>query len=136
MIKTRTYKDNVLAVIHETATGMFDAGVINKRTMRQFDEFCLTPNFPVRPQSKFGPCVNVNTLARLSLPITEYLEGFGQSVGAGQKRPRGTSLKLLSLIERKGTCLHRMRKSLKIFYPSTKVLAYFIFPFVEQFHID
>jgi putative transcriptional regulator len=32
-----------MASIHETAEGLHDAGVMDKRTMRQFDEACLTP---------------------------------------------------------------------------------------------
>ncbi|MDE0401421.1 MAG: hypothetical protein OXL96_26800 [Candidatus Poribacteria bacterium] len=29
--------------LHETAQGLADAGVMAKRTMRAFDEMCLTP---------------------------------------------------------------------------------------------
>ncbi len=35
-----------MASIHETAEGLHDAGVMDKQTMRKFDEACLTP---VRP---------------------------------------------------------------------------------------
>lgn len=102
MIKTRTYKDNVLAVIHETATGMFDAGVINKRTMRQFDEFCLTPIHEFTPEQIRA----LREREHVSQTVfAHYLNISKDSVSQwerGEKRPRGTSLKLLSLIERKG----------------------------------
>jgi putative transcriptional regulator len=43
MNKARTYKGDAFAAIHETASGMFEAGVIDKQTMRHIDEACLTP---------------------------------------------------------------------------------------------
>jgi putative transcriptional regulator len=36
--------------IHETAEGLHAAGVINKRTMREFDDLCLTPARPMKPK--------------------------------------------------------------------------------------
>ena len=45
MTKTdrRTYRTDALAVIHETASDLHDAQLMDKRTMRRFDELCLTP---------------------------------------------------------------------------------------------
>ena len=43
MNKIKTYKSDAYAAIHETMAGMYDAGVIDKKTMREFDEACLTP---------------------------------------------------------------------------------------------
>lgn len=43
MAKNKTYKSSAFAAIHETAEGMYDAGVIDKKTMRSFDSSCLTP---------------------------------------------------------------------------------------------
>ncbi len=37
------YKSEMLAAIHETALGLHEADVLNKMTMRMFDEMCLTP---------------------------------------------------------------------------------------------
>lgn len=42
MTKAIKYKSDAFAAIHETAVGMYDAGVIDKKTMRSFDESCLT----------------------------------------------------------------------------------------------
>jgi len=38
-----------MASIHETAEGLHAAGVMDKRTMREFDELCLTPVHPLKP---------------------------------------------------------------------------------------
>ena len=43
MKRTKGYRSKAAAAIHETATGLYEAGVIDKRTMREFDESCLTP---------------------------------------------------------------------------------------------
>jgi len=39
-----------MASIHETAEGLHAAGVMDKRTMREFDELCLTPVRPLKPK--------------------------------------------------------------------------------------
>ena len=44
----KQYCSEVMASIHETAEGLHAAGVMDKQTMRKFDEACLTP---VRPLS-------------------------------------------------------------------------------------
>jgi putative transcriptional regulator len=41
--KTKAYRSEAASAIHETATGFFEAGIIDKQTMREFDESCLTP---------------------------------------------------------------------------------------------
>ena len=102
MSKSKTYKSEALAVIHETATDMYEAGLLDKRTMRRFDESCLTPIHEFTPEQ-------IRTLREREhvsqTVFAHYLNISKDSVSQwerGEKRPRGTSLKLLSLIERKG----------------------------------
>ena len=33
----------ILEVVHETAEGLFEAGVMDTKTMREFDALCLPP---------------------------------------------------------------------------------------------
>ena len=44
----KQYKSPVMASIHETAEGLHATGVMDKRTMREFDDLCLTPVRPLR----------------------------------------------------------------------------------------
>ena len=44
------YKSDALAAAHETAQGLADAGVMAKRTMKAFDEMCLTPVEEMPPE--------------------------------------------------------------------------------------
>ena len=51
---TKQYRSKVLAAIYETAGDLHDAGAISGRTMKAFDDVCLTPvkpltEKPIRP---------------------------------------------------------------------------------------
>ena len=45
-MKAKQYRSPVMAAIHEAAEDLLAAGLVDRRTMRRFDEACLTP---VRP---------------------------------------------------------------------------------------
>ena len=98
----KQYRSEVMASIHETAEGLHAAAVMDKQTMRQFDEACLTP---------------VRTLTATEIKELREREGASQAVFArylnvttglvsqwerGEKHPQGASLKLLSLVARGG----------------------------------
>jgi putative transcriptional regulator len=98
----KQHRSSAMASIHEAAADLYAAGVMDKQTMRKFDEACLTP---VRP------------LTAAEIKALREHEGASQAVFArylnvtpsivsqwerGEKRPQGTSLKLLSLIAKNG----------------------------------
>ena len=98
----KQYRSKIMASIHETAEGLHAAGVMDKQTMRHFDETCLTPVRPLTPseirtlreregasQAVFARYLNVTT-------------GLVSQWERGEKHPQGSSLKLLSLVERHG----------------------------------
>lgn len=39
---SRKYRSDAMAAIHETMEALHQAGAIDKRTMRRFDDACLT----------------------------------------------------------------------------------------------
>ena len=78
----KQYRSALMASIHETAEGLHAAGVMDKRTMREFDELCLTPVRPLKP--------------------TDPTTGLVSQWERGEKRPQGASLKLLSLVAKNG----------------------------------
>jgi putative transcriptional regulator len=43
-----------MASIHKTADDVHDAGVMDKRTMREFDDLCLTPAPPLKPSAVYA----------------------------------------------------------------------------------
>jgi len=93
---------SILKVVHESAKGLYDAGIVDATTMHEFDVLCLPP---------------VKELTAYEIKALRLKEHISQAVFAkylntssstikqweqGEKRPRGTSLKLLNLIVTKG----------------------------------
>ena len=102
MPRTKIYKNNLKAVIHETARDLFDSGIIDKQTMRRFDESCLTPvhKFTAKEIRTLREREEVSQTV-----FAHYLNVTKDSVSQwerGQKKPAGASMKLLSLVQRKG----------------------------------
>ncbi len=100
--KTKTYRSSALASVHEMAEGLAAAGVMSRTSMKSFDKLCLTPVKKLSPsdirrirererasQAVFALHLNVTT----SL-VSQWERG--------EKSPSGASLKLLTLVSRKG----------------------------------
>lgn len=98
----KQYKSGPLASVHETALGLHDAGVVDKTTMKAFDEMCLTPVEDLAPEEirrirlreKASQAVFARYL-NVSVSLVSQWE-------RGEKRPHGASLKLLTLVAQKG----------------------------------
>ena len=102
MTKSKSYKSDIKAAIHETASGLYRAGLIDMQTMREFDESCLAPvhDFTAEEIRALREREQVSQTV-----FAHYLNVSKDSVSQwerGNKRPAGPSLKLLSLVERKG----------------------------------
>ena len=96
------YGSDALAAVHETAFGLHEAGVIDKRTMKTFDELCLTAVEDLTPeqirQLRLREKVSQAVFARY-LNVTT---GLVSQWERGEKHPRGASLKLLTLVAKNG----------------------------------
>ena len=97
----KQYKSEALAAAHETAQGLADAGVMAKRTMRAFDEMCLTPADDMPPENPGAPPARERQSSGVRA-LPERDRGPGEPVGTRRKRPRGASLKLLTLVAKNG----------------------------------
>jgi putative transcriptional regulator len=99
---TKQYCSPLMASIHQTVEGLHAAGVVSKKTLRDFDELCLTPMPSLAPgeirdlrmregasQAVFARYLNVTT-------------GLVSQWERGEKRPQGPSLKLLTLVAKNG----------------------------------
>ena len=99
---TKQYRSPVMASIHETAEGLHAAGVMDKQTMRKFDDACLTP---VRPLSAKEIRALREREGASQAVFARYLNvttGLISQWERGEKHPQGASLKLLSLVARHG----------------------------------
>lgn len=95
-------KDDLMAAIHETAAGLYKTGALTHKTMREFDELCLTPVKPLAPRK----IRRIREHAKVSQSVfAYYLNVSTNSISQwerGEKHPSGAALKLLTLVDKKG----------------------------------
>jgi putative transcriptional regulator len=98
----RKNKSPILEAVHETATGLHKAGVIDQVTMREFDRMCLSPVMPLEPEQikQIREAANVSQAVFAAVLNTSV--STVQKWEVGQKRPAGTALKLLHLVQKLG----------------------------------
>ena len=98
----KQYKSEALAAAHEAALCLADAGVMPKRTMRAFDEMCLTPVKEMTPEEIRALRLRENASQAVFARYLNVTTGLVSQWERGEKRPRGTSLKLLTLVAKNG----------------------------------
>ena len=98
----KQYKSDALAAAHETARGLTDAGVMVTRTMKVFDEMCLTPIEEMAPERIREIRLRENASQAVFARYLNVTTGLVSQWERGVKRPRGASLKLLTLVAKKG----------------------------------
>ncbi len=98
----RKTKSPILEAVRETARGLHSAGVMDQVTLREFDRLCLPPVEPLSPSKikKIRETSNVSQAVFAALLNTSV--STVQKWEIGQKRPTGTALKLLHLVQKRG----------------------------------
>jgi putative transcriptional regulator len=98
----RKYRSEIAAVVHEGVRGMHRLGLVDKKTMREFDLRCLTTVEAMTAKDiralRAREGVSQAVFARTLNVTTNYVSQLER----GAKRPRGATLKLLSLVKAKG----------------------------------
>lgn len=105
MSKKLKFKSDAFEAIHASATALFEVGAIDKMTLREFDEQCLTVPHEFKPEE----IRQIREHNHVSQPVFAlYLntsESTIQKWESGAKRPSGIALKLLSIIEKYGLAI-------------------------------
>lgn len=95
-------KKTLLKVAHEMATDLYEAGVIDAVTMREYESICIPPVRELSPHEikriRLHEKVSQAIFAKYLNTSTSTIRQWEQ----GEKHPRGTSLRLLNLIAAKG----------------------------------
>lgn len=99
---TTKYRSEALAALHETMDALHRIGAVDRQTMRKFDAACLTPVQPLAPdeiraireREQVSQAVFANYLNVTKSLVSQWERG--------EKRPSGASLKLLTLVAKKG----------------------------------
>jgi putative transcriptional regulator len=98
----RKTKSAILEAVRETAKGLHAAGVMDQVTLREFDRMCLPPVEALRPEE----IKKIREKSRVSQAVFAALLNTSVSTvqkwEIGQKRPTGTALKLLHLVQKRG----------------------------------
>ena len=96
------FKSDAFEAIHSSASAMFKVGAIDKATMRHFDETCLTKPPAIAPDE----IKRLRERNKVSQPVfARYLNTSESTVEkweTGAKKPSGTALKLLAIVEKHG----------------------------------
>ena len=92
----------ILDAVHATAKGLQKAGVMDQVTLREFDGLCLPPGEPLEPEQ----IKQIRETTRVSQAVFARLLNTSRSTvqkwEIGQKKPTGTALKLLHLVQKRG----------------------------------
>lgn len=98
----KKYRSDAYAAIHETMEALKEVGAIDKRTMREFDDACLTPVHVPSPDEIRALRLREN----ISQPVfARYLNVSRNLISdweRGVKKPGGPALRLLTVIQKKG----------------------------------
>ena len=88
----------LLAAVHETATDLHAAGLIDRRRLREYDALCLPPV----PAYSSAHIRALRHRHHLSQAVLNTSLSTVRQWEIGDKHPSGPSLKLLNLLDRKG----------------------------------
>jgi putative transcriptional regulator len=98
----RKFKSEAFEAIHSSASALRKVGAISKDTMRSFDDNCLSVPEPLDP----GQIKRLRESNHVSQPVfARYLNTSESTVEkweTGAKRPSGTALKLLAIVQKHG----------------------------------
>jgi putative transcriptional regulator len=98
----KAYESEIAAAVHETVEGFHEIGIVDKQTMRKFDELCLTPTASLDPEQiralREREHVSQPVFAR-HLNVSKNLVSDWER---GVKRPGGPALRLLTIVQKKG----------------------------------
>lgn len=98
----KRYKSEATAAIHEMMEDLHSLSHIDKKTMRDFDEICLEPVELITAEE----IRSIREREQVSQSVfAHYLNVSKDTISRwerGDKHPSGSSLKLLSLVKKKG----------------------------------
>ncbi|MCX5875955.1 MAG: DNA-binding transcriptional regulator [Deltaproteobacteria bacterium] len=98
----KKYRSDAFAAIHETMETLHEVGAIDKQTMHEFDEACLTPVHVLSPDE----IKSLRVREHISQPVfARYLNVSKNLVSdweRGVKKPGGPALRLLTVIQKNG----------------------------------
>jgi len=99
------YRSKIMASIHEAMDDLYRVGGVDKQTMREFDALCLTPVLDMTPERIRALREREKTSQTVFAAYLNVTPSLVSKWERGEKHPQGASLKLLSLVEKKGLAI-------------------------------
>lgn len=96
------YNSEIAEAVHTDMQDMFNLGVIDKQTMRRFDELCLVPVKPMNGEE----IRKLREREGVSQPVFAWHLNVSKNLVSdwerGVRNPGGAALKLLNLVKAHG----------------------------------
>jgi putative transcriptional regulator len=92
----------ILEAVHQTVKGLHRAGVMDQVTLREFDLLCLPSIPPLEPEQIRQIREDSRVSQAVFAAILNTSLSTVQKWEMGQKKPTGTALKLLYLVQKRG----------------------------------
>jgi putative transcriptional regulator len=98
----KAHNSRILNEMHETARGLHGAGLISKRRMGEIEALCGLELEEMSPEKIRRLRKKAHVSQAVFAAVLNTSLSTIQKWEVGDKKPSGPSLKLLSLVERKG----------------------------------
>ncbi len=100
--RTRAYRSDAFAAVHESMEALHRVGAISKVTMREFDEACLETVTAIKPSEIRA----LREREHISQPVFACYLNVSKNLVSdwerGKRKPGGPALRLLSIIQKHG----------------------------------
>jgi putative transcriptional regulator len=98
----KRFKSDASEAIHSAASGLYRAKVIDKKTMREYDDLCIEepPHYEAKDVARIRKGVNVSQSV-----FAAYLNTTASTVRQweqGDKKPSGLAARLLQVVQKHG----------------------------------
>ena len=95
-------KQSILDMVHESAHGLHKAGLVDIKTLKEFDALCLSPVKQLTPSE----IKKIRLREKVSQAVFAIYLNFSPSTvkkwESGDKHPSGATLKLLNIVSQHG----------------------------------
>ncbi len=98
----KKYRSKALGALHEAMTDLHQAGLLDTKTMHEFDASCLMTVEELSPRQIAALRKRAGVSQEVFANYLNVTTGLVSKWERGEKQPQGPSLKLLSLVRKKG----------------------------------
>ena len=98
----KKFRSTIAEAAHETAHGLHRIGLIDAKTMREFDAACLTTIEPLTGKQILALREREGVSQGVFARVLNVKPKLVSEWECGEKKPSGPSLKLLSIVKARG----------------------------------